>query len=107
MPRRYKRLQIILPAIVMINPGTQDEHILLLTTTDVSASGVMFASESSFFPNTSVKVVFLLKAGFLQKLKVTFSGRVIRCEPGGFAIAFDEVNPTFVSKADMAFRIVE
>jgi hypothetical protein len=89
----YQRLQISLPAIVTINPNKQGERLLLLITVDISASGAMFSSEQSFFPNTPVKIVFLLKQEHSQKLMVMFSGRVIRCEPGKFAVAFDEVHP--------------
>ena len=107
MSRLHKRLQISLPAIVTINPNKQGERILLLITVDISASGVMFYSEQSFFPNTPVKVVFLLKQGQSQKLKVMFSGRVIRCEPGRFAVAFDEVHPLIMSQDKATFQTAE
>lgn len=103
----YKRLQISLPAIVTINPDKQGERILLLITVDISASGVMLNSEQSFFPNTPVKVLFLLKQGNSQKLKVMFSGRVTRCEPGRFAVAFDEVHPLIMSQEGTTFQTVE
>jgi hypothetical protein len=109
MSRMYKRLQISLPAIVMFNPIKQGEPILLLRTVDISAAGAMFCSEQSLFPDTPVKVVFLLKRGHAQKnkLKVMFSGRVIRCEPGRFAVAFDEVHPIIMSQEEATFQTVE
>ena len=108
MSRLHKRIQISLPAIVTINPNKQGERILLLITVDISASGAMFYLEQAFFlPNTPVQVVFLLKQGHSQKIKVTFSGRVIRCEPGRFAVAFDEVHPIIVSQGEATFQTVE
>lgn len=107
MSRMYNRLHISLPAIVMINPDKPGERILLLITVNVSASGAMFYSELSISPNTPVKVVFLLKRGHFQKLKVMFSGRVTRCEPGRFAVAFDEVHPLIMSQEGITFRTVD
>lgn len=91
----------------MINPDKPGERILLLITVNVSASGAMFYSELSISPNTPVKVVFLLKRGHFQKLKVMFSGRVTRCEPGRFAVAFDEVHPLIMSQEGITFRTVD
>jgi PilZ domain len=108
MSRLHERIQISLPAIVTINPNKQGERILLLITVDISASGAMFYSEQSFFlPNTPVKVVFLLKQGHSQKIKVLFSGSVIRCEPGRFAVAFDEVHPIPLSPEGATFKTTE
>jgi hypothetical protein len=100
MSRMYQRLQIGLPAIVTINPTEQGERILLLRTVDISAAGAMFCSEQSLFPDAPVKVVFLLKQrhSLKNKLRIVFAGRVIRCEPGRFAVAFDEVYPILLSK---------
>ena len=99
MSRMYKRLHVALPAVVAVNPAEQGERILLLRTTDISAAGAMFCSEEFLSPDTPVKVVFLLKRRTppKKKLKVIFSGKVIRCEPGRFAVAFDEVNPIIIT----------
>jgi hypothetical protein len=102
MPRKYKRIQISLPAIVTINPNKKDERILLLITVDISASGVMFYSEQSLFLNTPVKVVLLIKRSHSLKnnIKVMFFGKVIRCQPGRFAVAFNKVHPISWKKED-------
>jgi hypothetical protein len=107
MSRLYKRLQISLTAIVAFALNEQDERILLMTTVDISASGAMFYSEQSFYPNTPVKVVFLLKRGRTQKLRIMFPGKVIRCEPGRFAVAFDEVHPMIISQEESTSQTVE
>ena len=100
MSRMYKRLNISLPAIVAVNPATLDEQNLLLRTSDVSAAEAMFCSERTLTLSTPVKVVFLLNQGefLLKKLRVMFNGRVVRCESGRFAVAFDEVHPIIVSR---------
>jgi hypothetical protein len=110
MSRMYKRLQIDHPAIVVVNPAKYDERIFLLRTVDISAAGTMFRSEEHLSPDTPVKVLFLLKRGYSQqcrKLRVTFSGRVVRCEPGRFAVAFDEVHPIIMSPEEGTSQTVE
>jgi hypothetical protein len=99
MSRMYKRIQMDHPAIVTVNPAEYGERIFLLRTVDISAAGAMFRSEEQLSPETPVQAVFLLKRGHSQKnkLKVMFTGKVIRCEPGRFAVAFNEVHPIIVS----------
>jgi hypothetical protein len=98
MSRVYKRLNIALPAIVAVNPATQGERNMLLRTIDISASGATFCSETSLSPDTPVKIVFLLNQdnSSQKKLRVMFHGRVVRCAPGRFAVAFDEIHPIIV-----------
>ncbi len=107
MSRIYRRLQINLPAIVTINSNEQGERNLLLKTVNVSASGSLFYSEQSFSPDTPVKVVFLLKQGHSQSLKIMFTGKVVRSELGQFAVAFDEIHPIIVPQAEATIKTVE
>ncbi len=110
MSRMYKRLQIDHPAIVTVNQAEYGERIFLLRTVDISAAGAMFRSEEQLFPGIPAKVVFIIKRRHSQqcrKLRVTFSGRVVRCEPGRFAVAFDEVHPIIVSQEEATFQTVE
>lgn len=95
MGRIYRRVPLDHPAVIAVNPAANDERIYLVRSTDISASGALFRSERHFPPGTPVKAVFILKRRHPQndKLKVEFTGRVIRCEPGGFAVAFDDVRP--------------
>jgi hypothetical protein len=106
----YKRLQIDHPAIVTVNQAEYGERTFLLRTVDISAAGAMFRSEEQLFPDIPVKVVFLLKRWHSQqcrKLRVMFSGRVVRCEPGRFAVAFDEVHPIIMSPEEGTSQTVE
>jgi hypothetical protein len=105
----YKRIQMDHPAIVTVNQAEYGERIFLLRTVDISAAGAMFCSVEQLYPDIPVKVVFLLKRGHSQKhkLKVMFTGKVIRCEPGRFAVAFDEVHPIIMSKEGATFQTVE
>lgn len=109
MSRIFKRLQINHPAIVMVNSAQAGERIFLLRTVDICAAGAMFSSKERLPLGTPVKIVFLLKPGRSQKnrLKVIFSGRVIRCEPGRFAVVFDKVHPFIISQEEAYFQTVE
>jgi len=109
MSRMYKRLQIDHPAIVTVNPAKYGERIFLLRTVDISAAGAMFHLKEYLSPDTPVKVLFLLRRGHPQKnkLKVVFSGRVVRCEPGRFAVAFDKIHPFIISQEEAYFQTVE
>ena len=95
MGRIYRRVPLDHAAVVAVNPAANGERIYLVRTCDISASGALFRSEKHFPPGTPVKAVFILKRRHLQnqKLKVEFTGRVIRCEPRGFAVAFDDIHP--------------
>ncbi len=95
MGRIFKRVLLDHSAVVVINPAEPDERIYLVRTTDISASGAMFRSERHFPPGTPVKALFILKRQQSQnnKPRVEFTGRVVRCEAGRFAVAFDDVRP--------------
>ena len=99
MTRIYRRVQLDHPALVIVNPTQQGEKIFLVRAVDISASGAKFRSKDHFSPGTPVKMVFILKEGHSQNkiLKIKFTGIVIRCEPGGIAVAFDEVHPIILS----------
>jgi hypothetical protein len=109
MSRMYKRLNVALPAIVAVNPDAQGERNLLLRTIDISASGAIFCSETSLSLDTPVKVIFLLNQGnsSQKKLRVIFHGRVVRCEPGRFAVAFDEIHPIIVPQEGTTSQTVD
>ncbi len=106
MARMYKRVLLNHPAIVAVNPAEPCERIFLVRTVDISASGALFRSQARPFPGTPVKVMFNLKQGSSQmsKLKVTFTGRVKRCEPEKFAVAFDEIRPIILSPEGLTFN---
>ncbi len=105
MARMYKRVRLNHPAIVAINPAEPCEMIFLVRAVDISASGALFRSQACPFPGAPVKVVFNLKQGnsHMSK-KVTFTGRVNRCEPERFAVAFDEIRPIILSPEWLSFN---
>lgn len=90
MNRISKILQLDYPAIVLANPGTLSEKMLLIRVADISSAGVWFRSDASLSQGTPTQVTFQLKYGPEKRtLKVKFAGRVVRSEPGGFSIAFE------------------
>ncbi len=109
MARIYRRVQLDHPAVVAVNPAEPDERIFLVRTVDISATGALFCSEKHFSPGTPVKVGLILKTGCPKnnKLEVKFTGRVIRCEPGRFAVAFDDVHPIPLSPEGATFKTGE
>lgn len=109
MARIYRRVQLDHPAVVAVNPAEHGERIFLVRTVNISASGAMFCSDRHYSPGTPVKVVLILKGGHHQsnKLEAKFTGRVIRCEPGRFAVAFDEVHPIHLSPEGATFKTAE
>jgi len=90
MDRMSKNLQLDYPAIVLANPGTLRERMYLIRVADISSSGMWFRSDAYLSQGTPTQVTFQLKYGPGQRtLKVKFSGRVVRSEPGGFTVAFE------------------
>ncbi len=106
MARIYKRVRLNHPAIVAINPAEPCEMIFLVRAVDISASGALFRSQACPFPGAPVKIMFILRQGNSQmsNLKVTFTGRVNRCEPEKFAVAFDEIRPIILSPEGLTFN---
>jgi hypothetical protein len=95
MKRMYKRLQFNSPAIVSVNPGTPGKRNYLLRIVNISAAGAMFHSEVHLPAGTPVQVFLHLEYDHAHKkkiIRVEFFGKVVRSEPRGFAVAFDEVH---------------
>ncbi len=86
-------MQLDHPAVVAVHPAQHDERMFLVRTVDISASGAMFRSPHHFSHGATVKVIFILERGHSQnkKLTVKLTGRVVRSEPGRFAVAFNEL----------------
>ena len=84
MRRKLERFDLRLPAKVgAIGRGKELQHLM---TRNVSADGAFFESISPFSKNTSVRAVVKLPNG--AEIKV--DGLVLRSEPTGMAICFDE-----------------
>ena len=93
MSRMYKPLQLDYPATILSDPGTPLERIYLLRAANISSKGVMFLSKVYLSEGTPVQVFFYLEFGPTQNiLRIKFSGKVVRSEPEGFRVAFDEVH---------------
>jgi hypothetical protein len=106
MSRMYKRLQLNYPAIVLADPGTQGERMYSLKVVNISTAGAMFLSNVYLPKGTPAQVFFYLEFGPAQNiLRVKFSGKVVRFEPGGFAIAFDEVHTFRLQKGAVLKKI--
>ncbi len=109
MPRIYRRVQLDHPAVVAVNPAQRDERMFLVKTIDISASGAMLRSVHHFSQGAIIKMIFILKRGNSQnkKLMVKFTGRIVRSEPGRFAVAFDEVRPITLSSEEKTIKTLE
>lgn len=105
MRRRYRRLQLSCPAIVTVDPGTKDRRIYLLRVVNISTAGAMFQSDLHPAVDTPVHVFLHLKVGREKEkkiLRVKFSGKVIRIEPAGFAVSFDEARQSLTAKEEVS-----
>ncbi len=101
MKRRYRRLQLNCSAIVTIHPGTKDRRICLLRVANISTAGALFQSDLHPAVDTPVQVFLHLELGREKEkkiLRVKFSGKVVRNEPAGFAVAFDEARQSLMAK---------
>ena len=82
--RRLERFDLRVPAKVeAIGRSKEIQHLM---TRNVSADGAFLESIRPFFQNTSVRTVLKLPNG--AEIKV--DGLVLRSEPTGMAIRFDE-----------------
>ena len=83
-------LEEIMSALVLVNPGTREEEMYLIKEVITSKSGAWFYHHVNLSRGTPTQVIFRLKYDTEKKiLMVKFFGRVIRSEPGGFAVAFE------------------
>ena len=105
MSRIYKPLQINYPAIVLADPGTQEERLYLLKVANISSAGAMFLSEAHLSEGTPAQVFFYLEFGPAQNiLRAKFTGKVVRSEPGVFVVAFDEVHTLRIQQPPKKFK---
>jgi len=89
--RKHKRYDLDLPVAVKEAAGQSGNLIFLLRTEDVSAGGALFRAECSLPEGTDVRLIFFLQTDPLEAMidpRYTFRGKVVRSEPGQFAVAF-------------------
>lgn len=88
--RIYARVKRNAPALVLADPGTEGERICIVRVDHISAAGAFFRTNVNLADGTSTKIFFHLKYGTKRKfIRMEFSGKVIRSEPDGFAVAFE------------------
>ena len=90
MERIYNVVNENATALVLANPGTMEEKIYFIRDVITSSSGAWFRSDVNL-PRGTPTIVFLqLKYGMeIKYVRVKFYGKVVRCESGGFGIAFE------------------
>ena len=90
MERMYHHVLESQRALVLANPGTQEERIYLMKEVITSSSGAWFRTDVTLPRGTLTQVIFRLKYGTENKiLMVKFFGKVVRSEHGGFEVAFE------------------
>ncbi len=95
--RRLERFDLNLPAKLEIlgDEKEREAKTLNLLTRNISSGGAYFHTEQPFPVGTGVKIDIILSIDELKKLKgkraiIKVSGKVIRQEPNGMAICFNE-----------------
>ena len=94
--RTLERFDLRLPS--KIEAVTEErEEILDLMTSDISSGGAFFHTEQPLPEGTEVKLDLVLPIDKLKKLKdeykqvyIKITGTVLRSEPGGMAIYFND-----------------
>lgn len=89
--RKHKRYDLNLPVAVIELPGQGGNRIFLLRTQDVSAGGALFCAQRGLPKGAEVRLIFFLQTDPLEAVidpRHIFHGRVVRSEPGRFAVAF-------------------
>jgi len=95
--RKMQRFLLEIPAkIEVISAGKQKGTIEVLTN-DICAGGAFFKTQKPLPEGTQVKIDMVLPLEHLKKLSeeynrayIKVSGTVLRTEPSGMAVSFDE-----------------
>ena len=93
--RKFERFSLGLPTkIELVSPQEKKETFEFLTS-DVSAGGAFFPTNEPFPNGTQVQLRLILRNGIIKELTgtqgcVRLEGKVIRSDPSGMAIYFDE-----------------
>lgn len=89
--RKHKRYDLNLPVAVLETGGRGGNRVFLLRTENVCAGGALFRADRGPAAGTEVRLVFFLQTDPLEAVidpRHTFHGRVVRSEPGRFAVVF-------------------
>jgi len=88
--RMYARVKPNSPALVLVNPGTEEQKIYIIKVENISTAGVFFRTNKNLSCGTPIKIFFRVKYGTKPKtMMVEFVGKVIRSDTEGFAVAFE------------------
>ena len=93
--RRFERFSLRLPTkIEVVSPQNEREPFELLTS-DVSASGAFFPTNETLPTGTQVKLKLVMVNEIVRELTgvqgcIRLDGTVVRSDPMGMAIYFDE-----------------
>ena len=92
--RKLQRFNLKLPAKVeILAPG--EKRVLNLVTSDISANAAYFQMLNPISEGVSVRLKICIANDFIKKItgfemRLNIVGRVVRSEPTGMAIQFDE-----------------
>ncbi len=95
--RKLERFNLEVPArIEVLAREEQGEAVFELNTKDVSAGGAYFRTKKALPEGTRVRIDIILPLDRLRRLKdackglIKVTGTVLRAEPTGMAVCFDE-----------------
>ena len=93
--RKFERFSLGLPTKIEVVSPQQERETFEFFTSDVSASGAFFPTNEPFPTGTQVQLRLSLLSAIIRKLTGTqgsleIEGKVIRSDPSGMAIYFDE-----------------
>ena len=87
--RMFERFDMEIPVLIeCLRPKRRKK--LILVTVNLSASGAYFNTPRPYPTNAEVKVEVLLHDGQESFPVITVSGRVLRSEPKGMAVLFND-----------------
>jgi hypothetical protein len=92
--RKYERFTLRLPSKIEVRTS-DNEHVLDLLTSDVSAGGAFFCTTKSIPQGTQVTLGLTLASRRLKELTaaqalINVKGTVVRCNAKGMAVSFNE-----------------
>ena len=94
--RIYERFDLSVPARVAPVDGPPGRDVLNLTTQNISAGGAYFRTLKPIPRGLNIRLEITLPLNKLKRLKgakkalVSLTGKVIRSDPGGMAVQFNE-----------------
>ena len=95
--RKMQRFRLEIPAKIEVISAGQQKGTIEVLTSDICAGGAYFQTRKPLPEGTQVKIDMVLPLEHLKKLSeeynrayIKVSGTVLRTEPSGMAVSFDE-----------------